>query len=122
MEWLRLEAAAVGRTPLLLFPDTSSRSLDADSKRVAPSGEKFLTLSTYSKYFWYAILAANGLPLKNPHQLRHTYATILIGKGVGIEYVSHQLGHSSLAITDRVYNHWKPPVSETRRVDVLDRK
>jgi integrase len=120
VEWLHLEAAADGRVPMLLFPDRSPRGIEANSKRITDTGERYLTLSTYASYFWYPLLSVNNLPKKNPHQLRHTYATLLIGKGVGIEYVSHQLGHSSLAITDKVYNHYKPPVSETRGVDLLE--
>jgi integrase len=122
VEWLRIEVSAAGRTPKLLFPDITGWVHDSASKRVADNGELYITLSGFSKYFWYPVLKAANVPLKNPHQLRHTYATNLIGKGVGIEYVSHQLGHSSLSVTDKIYNHWKPPVSETRGVDLLERR
>lgn len=122
VDWLGLEVSATGRTPRLLFPDLGGWVHDQASRRVADNGELYITLSAYAKYFWYPVLKAHNLPLKNPHQLRHTYATTLIGKGVGIEYVSHQLGHSSLAITDKIYNHYRPPVSETRSVDLLERR
>jgi integrase len=37
------------------------------------------------------------------HELRHTFASILIGQGEDATYVSDQMGHSSPAVTYRVY-------------------
>src|SRR5439155_14166026 len=37
------------------------------------------------------------------HDLRHTYASILIGQGENVVFVSHQLGHSTPAITLSIY-------------------
>jgi integrase len=121
VEWLRLEASAENRTPMLLFPDRTLSTWEA-GPRVAANRELYVAMRSYHRYFWYPILRANGLPDKTPHQLRHSYATILIGKGAGIEYVSKQLGHADVTITDRIYNHWKPPVGETRGVDLLERR
>lgn len=39
------------------------------------------------------------------HGLRHTHASILIGQGLTLEYVSQRLGHSNVGITSRVYVH-----------------
>lgn len=39
------------------------------------------------------------------HGLRHTYCSILIFKGLNIQYISQRLGHSSTAITYDVYSH-----------------
>ncbi|MGZ5092997.1 MAG: tyrosine-type recombinase/integrase [Burkholderiales bacterium] len=46
-------------------------------------------------------LKRKGLSL---HSLRHTFATILISKGVNIKLVSIMLGHSDAAITLKIYN------------------
>jgi integrase len=48
-----------------------------------------------------ACLAA-GLDVRNPHDLRHAYATILLMAGVSPAYVQKQLGHSS-DLDDRGY-------------------
>jgi integrase len=42
------------------------------------------------------------------HDLRHTYATLLLMHGESPAYVSKQLGHSSIKITVDVYCHWLP--------------
>ncbi|MGR3742069.1 tyrosine-type recombinase/integrase [Companilactobacillus sp. DQM5] len=39
------------------------------------------------------------------HGLRHTHASILISKGLSPAYIAERLGHSSTAITERVYIH-----------------
>jgi len=60
-----------------------------------------------------------GLTLRNPHDLRHTYATILLMAGVSPAYVQKQLGHSSIAITVDVYGHWIPGEGRAGLEDAL---
>lgn len=40
-----------------------------------------------------------------PHIFRHTYASLLMEKGVPIETISHLLGHSNSKITQEIYLH-----------------
>jgi integrase len=47
-----------------------------------------------------------GLRIRHPHDLRHTYATILLMAHLSPGYVQKQLGHSSIKITMDVYCHW----------------
>jgi site-specific recombinase XerD len=44
----------------------------------------------------------------HPHGLRHTHAAELAGEGVPMNVIRLQLGHSSLATTDRYVNHVAP--------------
>ncbi len=39
------------------------------------------------------------------HDLRHTYAALLIGQGANVVFVSRQLGHATPDVTLRVYGH-----------------
>jgi integrase len=39
------------------------------------------------------------------HDLRHTYASLLIAQGVNVAFVSRQLGHASITTTLNVYTH-----------------
>jgi len=40
------------------------------------------------------------------HSLRHTFASLIIAKGLDVVFVSRQLGHASPATTF-VYAHWR---------------
>jgi integrase len=42
------------------------------------------------------------------HDLRHTYATLLLMQGESPVYVKEQLGHSSIKVTVDIYGHWIP--------------
>lgn len=53
------------------------------------------------------------------HDLRHSYATLLLQAGAPITYVSAQLGHRNASITLRVYAHYLPDGSQ-READRLD--
>jgi len=46
-----------------------------------------------------------GLPRIRFHDLRHTYASILLQQGENIKYIQTQLGHSSPTVTLNVYSH-----------------
>ena len=46
-----------------------------------------------------------GLEHRRWHDLRHTFASLLIAEGGNIVYVSRQLGHGSSDITLRLYSH-----------------
>jgi hypothetical protein len=48
------------------------------------------------------------LRVRNPHDLRHTYATMLLMDHYSPAYVQKQLGHSSISITVDIYGHWIP--------------
>ena len=49
-----------------------------------------------------------GLNERNPHDLRHTYASLLLMAHQSPGYVQRQLGHSSISITMDTYCHWIP--------------
>lgn len=46
-----------------------------------------------------------GLPDPTFHDLRHTFASMLIAEGANVVYVSRQLGHANAAITLKIYAH-----------------
>jgi integrase len=66
------------------------------------------------------LLDAADLHRRGPHQMRHTFASLLLQGGAAITYVSRQLGHKDPSITLRVYAHWTPDGSAARAVDWLD--
>ena len=50
-------------------------------------------------------LAEAGLRRVRFHDLRHTFASLLIQRGANPKYIQEQLGHSSISITLDVYSH-----------------
>jgi integrase len=54
------------------------------------------------------LLRRAGLPNVRWHDLRHTCATLLLGRGVHPKLVQHLLGHASITMTLDRYSHWMP--------------
>ena len=57
-------------------------------------------------------LQAAGLPRIRFHDLRHTYASLMIEQGENIKYIQTQLGHSSPTVTLNVYAHLMKPTNQ----------
>jgi integrase len=54
------------------------------------------------------LLESAGLPRIRFHDLRHTAATLMLGRGVHAKLVSEMLGHASIGITLDIYSHALP--------------
>ena len=95
-KWLDVigaEAAVRGQEPLWLFPSVTGAPIDYMRVRDAH----------------HRGLKAAGIPRRlRPHDLRHTYASLALQRGVPLLVVSRQLGHSSIAITADLYGHLAP--------------
>ncbi len=46
------------------------------------------------------------------HDLRHTYAMLLLGEGVNVKIVSEMLGHASITITLNIYSRVLPGMQD----------
>ena len=68
---------------------------------------------------FYALLRASGLRKIRFHDLRHTFASLLLQQGESPVYVKEQMGHSSIAITVDLYGHLIPG-GNRQAVDRLD--
>jgi integrase len=90
--------------PAWIFPSAAGTFLDESNVRKA----------------FNRILDAAGLHRRGPHQMRHTFASLLLQDGAPITYVSRQLGHKDASITLRVYAHWLPDAATAKAVDLLD--
>lgn len=60
------------------------------------------------RYIFEPVLKMSGLPPVRFHDLRHSYASMLIGQNANIKYVQKQLGHSNVQMTLNVYSHLLP--------------
>lgn len=68
---------------------------------VAPRGGR-LAFGTYN-WWWHRDLEAAGLTRYVPHQLRHTFATVMLEEKISPKVVSSMLGHNSVGTTLELY-------------------
>lgn len=88
----------------LVFPNSDGNYQDANNmikRRFKPSLERA------------------GIDTIRFHDLRHTYASLLLANGAPMKYVQHQLGHTSIKMTMDLYTHLLPEVTE-QCVNLLD--
>ena len=64
------------------------------------------------RYHYWPVLKKAGRPKIKFHNLRHTFASLLIEQGENIKYIQNQLGHSSPTVTLDVYAHLMKPVNQ----------
>jgi len=89
--------------PEMVFSSDSGQYLDAGNVRRA----------------FYRVLTAAGLRHIRFHDLRHTFASLLIQQGESLAYVRDQMGHASIQITVDTYGHLAPGGNRAA-VDRLD--
>jgi integrase len=70
-------------------------------------GEQVEMQNVKNRYF-HKCLEKAGLRRIRFHDLRHTFASLLIQNGESLAYVKDQLGHSSIKMTVDVYGHLVP--------------
>lgn len=57
---------------------------------------------------WVKILSNVGLKYRNPYQMRHTFASMLISKGENIHKVAKYLGHKNINMVIEIYGKYIP--------------
>lgn len=65
---------------------------------------------------WKKVLKDNNIEYRKFHSLRHTYATMLLSRGVDLKTVQDLMGHSDITIT-QIYLHVLPK----NKVDAVNR-
>jgi len=93
-----------GKVPEFVFVNEVGKMVDGDNLR--------------RRVFWPA-LAKAGLRRARIHDLRHTFASLLIQQGESLVYVKDQMGHHSIQITVDTYGHLVPGANR-QAVDRLD--
>jgi integrase len=90
----------------------------------SPDGGPLRHKNFYARHFKPAVARA-GLPRRTRfHDLRHSYASLLIAQGAHAKVVQERLGHSSIRVTLDVYGHLLPSLHEdiTDRLDQVGRE
>src|SRR5207249_6197070 len=78
-----------------------------------------LTPGNFHSRLWRPLLKKAGLHHFRVHDLRHTFASLLIQNGESLAYVKEQMGHHSIQITVDIYGHLVPGGNKAA-VDRLD--
>ncbi|MBI3246534.1 MAG: site-specific integrase [Deltaproteobacteria bacterium] len=91
-------------TPAWVFTSTTGTMMDPDNFRARD---------------WPKLLAKAEMRQCRIHDLRHTYASLLIQQGESLAYVKEQLGHHSIRVTVDTYGHLVPGGNRAA-VDRLD--
>ncbi|HVB04859.1 MAG TPA: site-specific integrase [Acidimicrobiales bacterium] len=105
----------------LLAEQVGGRSLDRDALVFgAPEGGPLRHSLFYKRHYKPAIVRA-GLPeAVRFHDLRHTYAAMLIAEGAHPRAMMERLGHSSVTVTLNTYGHLLPGI-DSSLTEALDR-
>ena len=93
-----------GKVPEWAFVNETGNHLDPDNWR--------------RRVFYRALEKAEIRKIRI-HDLRHTYASLLIQAGESLAYVRDQLGHHSIRVTVDIYGHLTPGGNKDA-VDKLD--
>jgi integrase len=81
----------------------------ADSELVFATGKGTpIDAQNIINRFFKPLLKRAELPDMRWHDLRHTYATLLLARGTHPTYVQKSLGHASVQLTLDRYSHWMP--------------
>jgi len=91
---------------------------DVPEMAFATDSGQYLDVGNLRRAF-YRVLTAAGLRRIRFHDLRHTFASLLIQQGESLAYVRDQLGHASIQITVDTYGHLVPGGNRAA-VDRLD--
>jgi integrase len=108
---------AAGRRIVKLLPYAAEAISNQRSFRSTLHHEVFLNPATNEPWIddgqlrkraWYPLLQTAGVPLRNPYQTRHIYASLMLTAGEDPFWVSVQMGHKNLQMTLKRYARWIP--------------
>lgn len=74
---------------------------------------------TYMNQYLKQICDRLGFPKLTMHQLRHTHCSVLLAKGVDVQYVSKRLGHATVNETLSTYAHIIDEINQVSNKIVL---
>jgi len=100
-------------------PDEVIAGVMEDWLFVDPNTRRQLDPNNMRKRVFYRCLDLAELRRVRFHDLRHTFASLLIQQGESLAYVKDQLGHHSIQITVDTYGHLVPG-GNRQAVDQLD--
>jgi DNA invertase Pin-like site-specific DNA recombinase/integrase len=83
--------------------------------------DRVLDVASFRRNYLRPALRALGMPEMRFHDLRHTYASLMLSVGRPTHKVSRWMGHASLVTTDTIYSHLYPGDYAEERDEVSHR-
>ena len=65
-------------------------------------------MANISERHYHRCLEKAGLHQRRFHDLRHSFASLLLTSGAPMAYVSEQMGHANIQLTVKLYGHLQP--------------
>ena len=103
-----------GRLPVTRLGDGTLVELMFPSEAGGP-----LCADNFRKRSFRKMIEAADIPQFRFHDIRHTFASLLLAQGESLHYVKEQMGHASIQTTVDVYGHLVPG-SNRNAVNRLD--
>lgn len=128
--WFQAPKTAKGRRNVSLPSTLTQLLLDYQAQRsenphnlvFANEAGNPLNLRNVTQRYFKALLKDAGLPdAVRLYDLRHTHATLLLGKGIHPKIVSERLGHATITLTLDTYSHVLPNMQSdsAQKLDAL---
>lgn len=77
----------------LVFPNRNGKAMDG---------------ANFKHRVFYRIIERAGIPRFRFHDIRHTFASLLLQQGESLHYVKEQMGHATIQTTVDIYGHIVP--------------
>lgn len=98
------------------------KKINGDKKFVfASQTGKYISPSNFSRMFRGIQKSLKYEIVLGVHSLRHTFATLMLNKGIDVKIVSELLGHSNVSVTYNIYIHTiqSQKIKAINMVDIL---
>ncbi len=107
-----------GRLPVWQVPGARGKAESIELVFHSESGGP-LDGDNFRSRVFYPLLEKADVPRFRFHDIRHTFASLLLANGESLHYVKEQMGHASIQTTVDVYGHLVPG-SNRNAVNRLD--
>jgi integrase len=94
----------------------------AEPRARVPSADRTMVDEANVRHMSYRIPEKGELRRIRFHDLRHTFATLLIVQGESLAYVRDQMGHRSIRVTVDIYGHAVPGRIAPPWIDSMTRR
>ncbi|MDR0453640.1 MAG: site-specific integrase [Deferribacteraceae bacterium] len=72
-------------------------------------GDPFISQTSIVRHYWQPCLQRLGIRYREPYQMRHSFACMMLDVGENIKWVANMLGHTDLSMVTKRYGNWLTP-------------